>query len=123
MTITPKKMITEGETVEVKETTGKRGDACETLCAFLNYDPPICDSNPRNPRIAHVLYLCKELAEYIAPYIDERLFLSRYMLQLPSKETLIGFLKKENEGLPASAGKSVSKSRGESVAMAASGES
>ena len=26
----------EGETVEVKETTGQRGDACETLCAFLN---------------------------------------------------------------------------------------
>ena len=50
-----KKLIAddEGETVEVKETTGKRGDACETLCAFLNYDPPICDSNPRNLRIAH----------------------------------------------------------------------
>ena len=28
----------EGETVEVKETTGQRGDACETLCAFLNKD-------------------------------------------------------------------------------------
>ena len=26
----------EGETVEVKETTGQRRDACETLCAFLN---------------------------------------------------------------------------------------
>ena len=51
----------EGETVEVKETTGQRGDACETLCAFLNYDPPICDSNPCNMRIAHVLYLCKLL--------------------------------------------------------------
>ena len=23
------------------------------------YDPPVCDSNPRNPRIARVLYLCK----------------------------------------------------------------
>lgn len=28
----------EGEMVEVKETTGERGDACETLCAFLNKD-------------------------------------------------------------------------------------
>ena len=28
----------EGETVEVKETTGQRRDACETLCAFLNKD-------------------------------------------------------------------------------------
>lgn len=28
----------EGETFEVKETTGQRVDACETLCAFLNRD-------------------------------------------------------------------------------------
>ena len=47
----------------------------------------------------------KELAEYIAPFVDERMFLTKYMLQLPSKETLTGFLKKENEGLPASEGK------------------
>lgn len=35
-----KKLIAddEGETVEVKETTGQRPDACETLCAFLNKD-------------------------------------------------------------------------------------
>ena len=26
----------EGETLEVKESTGQRRDACETLCAFLN---------------------------------------------------------------------------------------
>ena len=36
----PKKLIAEdeGETVEVKETTGQRCDACETLCVFLNKD-------------------------------------------------------------------------------------
>ena len=28
----------EGEMLEWKETTGQRGDACETLCAFLNRD-------------------------------------------------------------------------------------
>ena len=35
-----KKLIAEdeGETVEVKETTGQRRDVCETLCAFLNKD-------------------------------------------------------------------------------------
>ena len=35
-----KKLIAddEGETVEVKETTGQRRNACETLCAFLNKD-------------------------------------------------------------------------------------
>lgn len=51
------------------------------------------------------------LAEYIAPYIDERLFLSRYMLQLPSRETLTGFLKKENEGLPVLSGTKKTKGR------------
>jgi predicted HTH transcriptional regulator len=35
-----KKLIVddEGETLEVKESTGQRRDACETLCAFLNKD-------------------------------------------------------------------------------------
>ena len=28
----------EGETLEVKETTGQRDDACEALCGFLNKD-------------------------------------------------------------------------------------
>ena len=28
----------EGEALELKETTGRRVDACETLCAFLNKD-------------------------------------------------------------------------------------
>ena len=28
----------EGETQEVKKMTGRRVDACETLCAFLNHD-------------------------------------------------------------------------------------
>ena len=27
----------EGEKLEVKETTGQRGDACETLCGFFNF--------------------------------------------------------------------------------------
>ena len=28
----------EGERLECKETTGQRGEACRTLCAFLNGD-------------------------------------------------------------------------------------
>ena len=32
----------EGETLEEKETTGQRVDACETLCAFLNKDRRHC---------------------------------------------------------------------------------
>lgn len=71
----------EGETLEEKETTGQRVDACETLCAFLNKDGGTgvwgigiykrqerqCrwitrfrqdgnKSEPRNPTIARVMY-------------------------------------------------------------------
>ena len=41
MTLEELKKLTaddEGETVEVKETTEQRVDACETLCAFLDKD-------------------------------------------------------------------------------------
>ena len=60
-----------------------------------------------NPPIG--ILLCtgvgKETAEYLAPFTDPQLFLSEYQLQLPAKEKFTEFLKKENEGLQASAGK------------------
>ena len=40
----------------------------------------------------------KETAEYLAPFIDQQLFLSEYQLQLPAKEKFAEFLRKENEG-------------------------
>lgn len=58
-----------------------------------------------NPPIG--ILLCtevgKETAEYMAPYIDERLFVSKYQLELPPKEKFTAFLKKENEGKSAAA--------------------
>ena len=49
-----------------------------------------------NPPIG--ILLCskagKEMVEYAAPGIDENVFVSTYMLQLPSKETLLQWLKK-----------------------------
>jgi len=58
-----------------------------------------------NPPIG--ILLCnavgKETAEYLAPFTDKQLFLSEYQLQLPSKEAFTEFLKKENEGMTASA--------------------
>lgn len=38
----------------------------------------------------------KETAEYLAPFIDQQLFLSEYQLQLPAKEKFAEFLRKEN---------------------------
>ena len=39
----------------------------------------------------------KETAEYLAPFIDQQLFLSEYQLQLPAKEKFAEFLRKGNE--------------------------
>ena len=92
--------------IELKSKKFNRADAVQ-LGVYMEYYRKRVMTEGDNPPIG--ILMCtevgKELAEYIAPYIDERLFLSRYMLQLPSKETLTGFLKKENEGLQASTGK------------------
>ena len=88
--------------IELKSKKFNRADAVQ-LGVYMEYYRKRVMTDGDNPPIG--ILMCtevgKELAEYIAPYIDERLFLSRYMLQLPSKETLTGFLKKENEGLQA----------------------
>ena len=92
--------------IELKPKKFDRADALQ-LGVYMEYYRKRMMSEGDNPPIG--ILMCtevgKELAEYIAPFIDERMFLTKYMLQLPSKETLTGFLKKENEGLPASEGK------------------
>ena len=54
-----------------------------------------------NPPIGILLCTAagKETVEYLAPFTDPQLFISTYELQLPKKEQLTAFLKKENEGL------------------------
>ena len=88
--------------IELKSKKFNRADAVQ-LGVYMEYYRKRVMTEGDNPPIG--ILMCtevgKELAEYIAPYIDERLFLAKYMLQLPSKETLTGFLKKENEGLQA----------------------
>ena len=110
--------------IELKPKKFNRADAVQ-LGVYMEYYRKRVMTEGDNPPIG--ILMCtevgKELAEYIAPYIDERLFLAKYMLQLPSKETLTGFLRKENEGLRTSAGKSVRKSAGKSMARAAIGKS
>ena len=86
--------------IELKSKKFNRADAVQ-LGVYMEYYRKRVMTDGDNPPIG--ILMCtevgKELAEYIAPYIDERLFLAKYMLQLPSKETLMGFLRKENEGL------------------------
>ena len=88
--------------IELKSKKFNRADAVQ-LGVYMEYYRKRVMTEGDNPPIG--ILMCtevgKELAEYIAPYIDERLFLAKYMLQLPSKEILTGFLKKENERLQA----------------------
>ena len=103
--------------IELKPKKFNRADAVQ-LGVYMEYYRKRILTEGDNPPIG--ILMCtevgKEIAEYIAPFIDERLFLSKYMLQLPSKETLTGFLRKENEGLQASVGKGVVKSAGKKSA-------
>lgn len=98
--------------IELKAKKFNRADAVQ-LGVYMEYYRKRVMTEGDNPPIG--ILMCtevgKELAEYIAPYIDERLFLSRYMLQLPSRETLTGFLKKENEGFPVLSGTKKTKGR------------
>ena len=97
--------------IELKPKKFNRADAVQ-LGVYMEYYRKRVMTEGDNPPIG--ILMCtevgKELAEYIAPFIDERLFLTKYMLQLPSKEALIGFLKKENEGLQSRAAKDEVKS-------------
>ena len=86
--------------VELKAKKFNRADAVQ-LGMYMEYYRKRVMEDGDNPPIG--LLLCtevgKEAAEYIAPYIDERLFISKYQLQLTGKEAFTEFLKKENEGL------------------------
>ena len=100
--------------IELKTKKFNRADAVQLGMYMEYYRKRVMESSD-NPPIG--LLLCtevgKEAAEYIAPYIDERLFISKYQLQLPAKEAFTAFLKKENEGLPAATdAKSAKKTKG-----------
>lgn len=106
--------------IELKPKKFDRGDALQ-LGVYMEYYRKRMMTDGDNPPIG--ILMCtevgKELAEYVAPFVDERMFLSKYMLQLPSKETLTGFLKKENEGLQPGVGKGVVKGAGKSEVVKA----
>ena len=85
--------------IELKAKKFERADAVQ-LGVYMEYYRKRVMTEGDNPPIG--ILMCtevgKELAEYIAPFIGEQLFLSTYMLQLPPRETIAKFLKKENKG-------------------------
>ena len=70
------------------------------LNMYVNYYKKNFMSDGDNPPIG--ILLCsgagKEMVEYATPGIDENVFISTYMLKLPSKETLLQWLKENNSG-------------------------
>ena len=46
-----------------------------------------------------VMEVGQEMAEYSLLDLDESVFISKYQLNVPSKERMTEFLRKENEGL------------------------
>ncbi len=70
------------------------------LNMYVNYYKKNFMSDGDNPPIG--ILLCsgagKEMVEYATPGIDENVFISTYMLKLPSKETLLQWLRENNSG-------------------------
>lgn len=69
------------------------------LNMYVNYYKKNFMSDGDNPPIG--ILLCSragnEMVEYATPGIDENLFVSTYMLKLPSKETLLQWLRENNK--------------------------
>ena len=69
------------------------------LNMYVNYYKKNFMSDGDNPPIG--ILLCSgagnEMVEYATPGIDENLFISTYMLKLPSKETLLQWLRENNK--------------------------
>jgi predicted nuclease of restriction endonuclease-like (RecB) superfamily len=70
------------------------------LNMYVNYYKKNFMSDGDNPPIG--ILLCSgagnEMVEYATPGIDENLFISTYMLKLPSKETLLQWLRENYKG-------------------------
>lgn len=64
---------------------------------YLNYYKDIEMSDEENPPIGIILCGSKgeALAKYATPNIDNQLFVSKYLVQLPDKKVLENFIKEE----------------------------
>ena len=83
--------------IELKPKRFNYADAAQLAVYMAYYRKHVCEKAD-NPPVG--ILLCtevgQEMAEYVNTFVEPDLFLTKYQLQLPSKEKIIGFLKQEN---------------------------
>ena len=83
--------------IELKPKRFNYADAAQLAVYMAYYRKHVCEKDD-NPPVG--ILLCtevgQEMAEYVNTFVEPDLFLTKYQLQLPSKEKIIGFLKQEN---------------------------
>lgn len=86
--------------IELKANRLNYADAAQLHLYLAYYRKNIMQSDD-NPPIG--ILLCSEVGQEMAEYslldLDESVFISKYQLNVPSKERMTEFLRKENEGL------------------------
>ncbi|MGN0847037.1 MAG: PDDEXK nuclease domain-containing protein [Kiritimatiellia bacterium] len=83
--------------IELKSRKFSYADAAQLSVYMAYYRKHVCERDD-NPPIG--ILLCtevgQEMAEYVNTFVDPALFISKYQLQLPSKEKMVDFLRQEN---------------------------
>jgi len=86
--------------IELKANRLNYADAAQLHMYLAYYRKNIMQPDD-NPPIG--ILLCSEVGQEMAEYslldLDESVFISKYQLNVPSKERMTEFLRKENEGL------------------------
>ncbi len=83
--------------IELKSKKFNYADAAQLGVYMAYYRKNVCEKDD-NPPVG--ILLCtevgREMAEYISTFVDPELFVSKYSVQLPPKEKIVEFLKREN---------------------------
>ena len=91
--------------IELKSKKFKYADAAQ-LSVYMAYYREHMMQADDNPPVG--ILLCtevgKEMVKYVDTFIDPKLFVSRYKLQLPSQRKMTDFLRRENAALPSRKG-------------------
>ena len=83
--------------IELKAKKFKYADAAQLGIYLAYYRKHVCESDD-NPPVGILLCTAagQETMEYVNTFIDPKLFVSKYTLQLPGKDQMTDFLRKEN---------------------------
>ncbi len=86
--------------IELKAKKFKSADAAQLGMYLAYYRKHVCEKDD-NPPVGILLCTAagQEAMEYINTFIDPHLFVTKYTLQLPEREQVTNFLKKENREL------------------------